>query len=320
MASVNLAINGSFPVLQAQDWGGGAIIWAGNRTNMPAGDGSSRIYPVSSVFGTNGALAKIASYNKAANRTDGVGGTILVAPGHVESIAASTNLSTLMTAGTTGVKVIGLGNGQQRPIFNWTAAASALLINLAGTWFRNCKFNLSSTAATVVTAAITVSATDCGFEDVEMLTATSATQLTTTAMTIATGGTRFTQRRVKVLAETFATNPTDICKTTAAVDQFTMEDCDYQAAVNSTTTGVLFLATAPTNVNIKRCTFNNKIASSTKCLVASTSSTGLIANSFGLIQTTGAATAFGTLGNLALFECYGATLTTAGILIGTPAT
>jgi len=307
-------------LLGPQNWGGGSIIWVGNRSGLPAGDGSIPQYPLSSLFGASGALAKAASLNKVANRADGSGGTIKVLPGHVESITASTNMSTLMGTSATGINIIGLGNGTGRPLFNWTAAASALLINLAGTWFRNVRFNLSSTAATVVTAAITTSAADCGFEDVEMLPATSATQLTTTAMTIASGSTRFTQRRVRVVAETFATNPTDICKTTAAVDQFTMEDCQYLCAVNSTTTGSLFLSAAPINVSIDRCTFRNKIASSTKCLVASTSTTGRIANSWGIIQTTGAAAAFGTLGDLGVFECYGATLGTAGILIGTPAT
>lgn len=307
----------SMPAFSSQNWGGGAIVWVGNRTGLPAGDGSKRSYPLSSVFGASGAIAKLASLNNAAVG-GGTGGTIFVLPGHVESLAASTSLSTLGCP--TGTNIIGLGNGVARPVFNWTAAASALLVNIAGTWIRNCYFNLSATAATVVTAAITTSAANCGLEDVEMLPATSATQLTTTAMTIASGSTRFTQRRVKVVAETFATNPTDICKTTAAVDQFTMEDCQYLCAVNSTTTGSLNLATAPINVSIDRCTFRNKIASSTKCLVASASTTGRIANSWGIIQTTGAAAAFGTLGDLAVFECYGATLGTAGILIGTPST
>ncbi len=305
------------PVVTPQNWGGGAIVWVGNATGLPAGDGSKRTYPLSSVFGASGAIAKLAALNKASGQVQ-TGGTINVLPGHVESITASTSVSTLGGTALTGTNIVGMGVGASRPTFNWTATASALLMNKAGTWIRNCNFNLSSVAATVVTAAITVSAADCGLEDVDILPATSATQLTTTAITVATGATRFVQNRVRIVAETFATNPTDICKTTAAVDGFQMYDCEYLCAVNSTTTGTLFLSAAPINVDIRRCTFRNKIASSTKCLVASTSTTGNLQNCYGIIQTTGAATAFGTLGDLALFECYGATLTTAGILIGTP--
>lgn len=309
------------PVPNFQQYGGGAQIFVCNRTGMPSGDGSSRKYPLSSVFAaTTGAVARLAAYNKVANGADAAGGTIRVLPGHVETIAASTNLSTIGGSTLLNTNIIGEGNANTRPVFNWTAAASALLVNLSGTWIRNCYFNLNKTAATVVTAAITFSAADCGLEDVTMLPVTSATQLTTTAVTVAAGADRLTFNRVKVMGESFATNPTDIIKTTAAVDEFTMLDCDITTAVTAPTSGVLNLATAPINVKIERCRFNNKKASSTKCLVASASTTGYLANCFGIIQTTGAATAFGTLGNLALFECYGATLTTAGILIGTPAT
>ncbi len=305
--------------LEPQRWGGGAVVWVGNASGLPAGDGSKRTYPLSSVFGASGAVAKLASLNKASGGT-ATGGTIFVLENHVESLAASTSFTTLGGSTLTGTNIIGLGNGAAKPLFNWTATASALLINQSGTWIRNCQFNLSSVAATVVTAAITVSAASCGLEDVDINPATSATQLTTTAITVASGATRFTQRRVRILAETFATNPTNICTTTAAVDGLTMEDCDYLCAVNTTTNGTLLLTNAPTNVSIKRCTFRNKKAVSTKCLVASASTTGCIADSTGIIETTGANTAFGTLGNLVLKECYAGTLGTAGILIGTAST
>ncbi len=307
------------PALTPQTWGGGAIVWVGNATGLPAGDGSKRTYPLSSVFGASGAIAKLASLNKVSGQVQ-KGGTIMVLPNHVESLAASTSFTTLGGSALTGTNIIGLGTGLQRPRFNWTAQASALLINLAGTWIRNCFFDLNNTAATVVTAAITVSAADCGLEDVEMLPNVSATQLTTTAVTIASGATRFTMNRVNITGPTAATNPTDIVTTTAAVAQLTMRDCKFVVGTNATTTGVLNLATAPTDVAIDNCVFNNRKASSTKCLVASASTTGYLANCTGIIQTTGAATAFGTLGDLVLRECYAGTLGTAGILIGTPST
>ncbi len=289
----------------AQAWGGGKVLWVGNRSGLPAGDGSAPSYPLSSVFGASGALAKV-------NKAPGV--TINVLPGHVESITASTSVAGLALTGGTSINIVGLGFGSQRPLFNWTAAASALLMNAAGTWIRNCVFNLSATAATVVTAAITVSAADCGLDGVEILPATSATQLTTTAITVATGGDKFTVLGVEVISETFATNPTDILTTTAAVNKLAMYGCRFLTAVNSTTNGVINLANAPTNVWIEDCTFDNKKASSTIAAIASASTTGAVNFSTCIIQNgTGGATAFGTPGNLAFGQTRGGVIGKATI-------
>ncbi len=281
----------------AQSWGGGPTLWVGNRSGLPAGDGSTPAYPLSALFGTSGALAKV--NNKP-------GATISILPGHVESITASTSISALTGTSATGLNIIGLSVGAQRPLFNWTAAASALLQNIAGCWIRNCVFNFSSTAATVVTAALTVSAADCGLDGVEIKPATSATQLTTTGITVASGATKYTLLGVEVISETFATNPTDILTTTAAVDKFTMYGCRFLTAVNSTTNGVINLANAPTNVWIEDCTFDNKKAVSTVAAIASASTTGAVNFCACIIQAaTGGATAFATPGNLAFGSTRG---------------
>ncbi len=295
----------------AQSWGGGPTLWVGNRSGLPAGDGSTPAYPMSAMFGTGGALAKV---------NNRVGATINILPGHVESITASTSISALTGTSATGLNIIGLGTGASRPLFNWTAAASALLQNIAGCWFRNVVFNFSSTAATVVTAAMTVSAADCGLDSVEIKPATSATQLTTTGITVATGATKYTLLGCEVISETFATNPTDILTTTAAVDKFTMYGCRFHTAVNSTTNGVINLANAPTNVWIEDCTFVNKKAASTKAAIASASTTGFVNFcTFGIIST-GANTCFSTQGNLVLSQCFGGQVATAAIKMGTDST
>jgi hypothetical protein len=195
------------PGLMLQTWGGGKVLWVCNRSGLPAGDGSNPSYPLSSLFdSTQGALKKT---NNAPN------GTIFVLPGHSENIAASTDMSTLMGTNATGWNIVGLGNGSGRATLNWTTAASALLIKNAGTWFRNMVFNLNKTAATVVTAAITHSAADCGMDTVDFLPNTSATQLTTTAITVATGADNLSYLNCRAFGETFATNPTDFFTTTA---------------------------------------------------------------------------------------------------------
>ena len=289
----------------AQAWGGGTTIWVGNRSGLPAGDGSTPDRPLSALFGASGGLAKV---------NNRVGVTICVLPGHAESITASTSISGLTGTSATGLNIIGLGYGSQRPTFNWTAAASALLQNIAGCWIRNCVFNFSSTAATVVTAALTASAADCGLDAVEIKPATSATQLTTTGITVASGATKYTLLGVEVVSETFATNPTDILTTTAAVDKLTMYGCRFMTAVNSTSNGVINLANAPTNVWIEDCTFNNKKASSTVAAIASASTTGAVNFCTCVIQAaTGGATAFATPGNLVFGSTRGGVIGKAAI-------
>lgn len=293
----------------AQAWGGGTTIWVCNRSGCPSGDGSTPDRPLSSLFGTGGGLAKV-------NNRPGV--TIIVGVGHVESITASTSISGLTGASAVNLNIIGLGYGSQRPLFNWTAAASALLQNIAGCWIRNCVFNFSSTAATVVTAAMTASAADCGLDSVEIKPATSATQLTTTGITVASGATKYSLLGVEVVSETFATNPTDILTTTAAVDKLTMYGCRFHTAVNSTSNGVVNLANAPTNVWIEDCTFTNKKAASTVAMIASANTTGFVNFcSLGIQAATGAATAISTPGNLVMSQTFASVPGKAGLIVGT---
>jgi len=301
------------PQTMLQTWGGGNVLWVCNRSGITNGDGSSPARPLASIFtATTGALAKT---NNLPN------GTIFALPGHSENIGASTNMSTLMGTSATGWNIVGLGNGASRPTINWTAAASALLVNLAGTWFRNFVFNLNKTAATVVTAAITHSAADCGMDTVDFLPNTSATQLTTTAITVASGADTLTYVNCRGYGETFATNPTDFFTTTAAVNKLVMQDCKFMVALNATTNGAINLANAPTNVFIDHCTFINKKAASTVAGIASASTTGEIRDSDFIVIAAGApSTAMNTPGNLLLRECYGGQITKAGALQGTVAT
>ena len=56
---------------------GGKIFWVGNRSDLPAGDGSKPEYPLSTI---NAALAKCVS-----GRND----VVYVLPGHAENISAA---------------------------------------------------------------------------------------------------------------------------------------------------------------------------------------------------------------------------------------
>ncbi len=287
-------------------WGGGKVFWVCNRSGVSSGDGSAPDKPLASLFtATTGAIAKIGGVQ---------GSLIIVLPGHSESISASTNMSTLAGSGATFLNIVGIGNGALRPTLNWTAAASALLANLQGLTFRNMVFNLNATAATVVTAAITHSAADQVMDNVDILPNTSATQLTTTAITVASGADNLQYLGVRGYGETFATNPTDFFTTTAAVNKLTMINCKFQVALNATTNGAINLANAPTNVYLENCTFQNKKASSTVAALASANTTGIVNDGCAAItNATGGATAFGTPGNLNIFYTRGGVIGKAAI-------
>lgn len=294
------------PVVPAQWAGGNKVLWV-NSAGV-AGDGSSPQYPLTSVFAAStGALAKLNSTR---------GATILVAPGHAENITAATTISGLTSA--KDVNIVGLGYGNNRPTFSWTAAASKLTVDVAGTWIRNCVMNLCATAATVVTAAIEVTAADGGFDSCMFTPAASATQLSTTPIAIKTGGDRHTFLNCTIISGTFATNPTEILKVVNAVDQFTMIGCDIQSATNATGNGVLNIAAAATNVYVEDCLFVNYKASSTVAVIGTASATGQFRYCGLQIQAaTGAATSFNTPGNLVLEQVFGSVPGKAAIAVGT---
>ncbi len=82
--------------------------------------------------------------------TAGRGDTIFVMPGHVEAVTA-----TSIVMDTAGVRIIGLGNGANRPILTFGVTSSNIAITGANTVMRN--MILKSTVDSVV-AGITVSA------------------------------------------------------------------------------------------------------------------------------------------------------------------
>lgn len=97
--------------------------------NGPIGDPQ---FPLASVFGTNGAI----SFCKA-----GRGDTVIVAPGHTETLATGAGITI-----PAGVTVIGGGYGSARPAFQFTNAATFLTCSGAGLQLQNLIFDLTGVA------------------------------------------------------------------------------------------------------------------------------------------------------------------------------
>lgn len=134
----------------------GQTFYVGNLSGTATGDGTTPQGPLSSLFGAGGALSRLAG------RVN-MGDTIYIMPGHVESVAAADAASA--TGAAAGFSVVGLGSGNQRATFNWTAAASTWLLDTAGVELANLILNFAVTAATVVVTPITVSSPDCRIVD-----------------------------------------------------------------------------------------------------------------------------------------------------------
>lgn len=63
------------------------------------------------------------------------GDVIIVMPGHAETVTA-----TSIALSTSGVTIIGLGNGLNRPVFTFGAAAATITVSAANCAWKNCDF------------------------------------------------------------------------------------------------------------------------------------------------------------------------------------
>lgn len=245
-----------------------------------------------------------------ANRGD----TIIALPGHTENTA-----TTSMTF-KAGVRIVGVGNGDERPTINWNVAGSTWSIATANFSIENCVLNLASATSTTVTKAITIAGASASFERCRITLGASASQLVTTGIELTTGADKFRFVANDVFSTANAAN-VDVIKMTNAIDRARFEDNVISCGMSTTTSSVITMTTAPTNIYIGFNSLNNSIASSTKSLVGISSATGFVEyNNVYIMAATGAGAAIGTPGALQFNQNFGTagTTNTTGIL--TPST
>lgn len=242
-----------------------------------------------------------------ANRGD----TICVLPGHTESVTATTPTF------VAGVRIVGVGNGDERPTFNWTVAGSIWTVAVANVSIENCILNLSNTAATVTTKAISVSGARFSMKDCQVNMGASSTQHVTIGIELVTGADRAIFDGNDVLSSTDSA-VVNVFKLTNAVDQLRITNNVISVGMSTTAGSLVTMTTAPTNVIIKNNELTNSITSSTKALVGVTAATGQVAyNDLYITAATGGATAIGTLGSIGFCQNFGCATNGSGLL--TPA-
>ena len=100
------------------------------------------------------------------------GDVIFVAPGHTEDMAAAGSLD----LDVAGIRVVGLGNGRDRPTITYSATAGDIDVDAANITLEN--FFIDVTGIDAVTGAIDVNAADFTLRDCEILMADSGGQAT----------------------------------------------------------------------------------------------------------------------------------------------
>lgn len=211
---------------------------------------SGNILYVHSVTGVNGAgygfspLSPFASLDYALGKTrPDSDDWILLLPNHVETLtAAGTSLGNGgVFAGPTlsnGVTVLGLGNGRNRPTFNYTTAITASFnISAANFTIKNCVFTPTGFGA--ITAAMNVTGADFSMEDCEWQISTGTNAPVLGILTAATAA------RLKILRSRFLGPATSTQTCTACIQHevgidFVIKDCEFtgkmtQAILNATT-------------------------------------------------------------------------------------
>ena len=112
----------------------------------------------------------------------GMGDIVLVAHDHAENVASADQMSNLVA----GTRIMGLGYGNLRPTFTWTATAASFLLDVANVQLHNCILRLAGpvgTTALTVTAPITVSGAGCQINNCEINWGVDADQLCTIGIT-----------------------------------------------------------------------------------------------------------------------------------------
>jgi len=199
--------------------------------------------------------------------TANAGDTIVVGPGHTESITAAAAL----TVNKAGVTIVGKGNGSLRPTLTWsTSTAAQVIISAANVLWKNFRFDFTGIDAVV--AAISVTGADVAFEDCDFVTNSGTTGVVLGILTAATA-TRFRVERCNFTGPATNTGTT----TTACIKHEVGEDYIIR---NNFFTGKMTQAILNATALLRGLIDSNRfvIATGTKGIAMHNSSTPFIVN------------------------------------------
>lgn len=298
----------SAPIGLGVEVGGAYILPAGGKVFFVRGNGTTATYydDIWNKLATkdmNGGLYP--SVEAALGQcTDGRGDKIVVLPNHTGNLATAASWPFV-----DNVEIVGLGFGDTRPTFTFTAAASTLVLNKKGVRISNCRFlcaGPSGTTALTVTAPFTVSGEGCVLDDNYFQVGIDVDQICATFMTITGDNVAFVRNEVEGLA--VAAEITDVIVLTGA-DGVNISDNYMKATVGVAQGLIRSVTTASKKVRIERNFIYSWKASSTACinLSADLVNTGIIANNRLRVTTDGGVAHIGLHANndVSLYLNYG---------------
>lgn len=240
---------------------------------------------------------------------DSVGDTIYVLPGHGENISSATALN----INTAGVKIVGLGDGEERPTFYLdTATTATLTISAPCVTIRNCIFDFTGFDAIVT--GFTITACDVRIQGCKFITANSTNQV---AIGITTNALcdRFIFDGNTVIGTTDA-GTTNFLQIVGGNDIVITNN--FMIGAYTTSLGPINNATtAGLRWRIENNTLINATASATKAVVLVSTTTGVIRNNTFSVLSGSASAAITAAGINTVSGNYAtyAAGTTAGTLI-----
>ena len=232
----------------------------------------------------------------------GMGDIVLVAHDHAENVSSADYMSSLVA----GTRIVGLGYGNLRPTFTWSAAAATWLFDVANTQLQNCILKMAGPAGTTalsVAAPITISAAGCSIVNCSVQTSIDADQLATIPITGTDAADDLSIVGCQFYGATAGESTTII--DLLGSDRLYMADCHIEGATSSTTVGVVrFAATAATHITMERCTFINRKAASVHAVTGVASLSGVVRDcDFGILDNA-TLVGFVTPGDTMRFRCH----------------
>lgn len=226
--------------------------------STPTGLGRGKTFYVdSAIAATDGTSPESASATivaATAKCTANQGDTIVVMPGHAETIAAATALTAVA-----GITIIGLGQGAQRPTISFsTLTTAAYTLAVANVTIINMRF--VSTFADVVTA-IALGATSSGFNCLGCFFGDSAVDLNLLSAIKSTSTTDGASNNIRLQGNSFLSQD-------AATLGFFIHAADILGAIIedntivSEGTGLATIFTSATGKDIRMCSVRRNVLSS----------------------------------------------------------
>lgn len=219
----------------------------------------------------------------------GRGDFVYILPGYTETISSADQWSSLGTK--TGVSVIGLGTGLNRPTFTYNAATATILMDQNNFAIRNCVFymagDITSSTALTVTAPITVSAAGCAITDCYINYGVDADQGVTIGITTTAAADNFEFKRNNCFCDvTAGSTLTTSFMYLVGADYCEVWDNVIDGATSSTTVGsVRFITTLSVGINFRRNIIVNKKASSIHAVTQMDGVLGICAdNGYGILD------------------------------------